>query len=80
MRILLEPLDFNYLNNSLEILRIFAQHPAPAVLATAFATGATGLKAMVGQRLLLTKTGAVRGTPLLASQLAAAAHAALAQG
>lgn len=80
VRILLEPLNFEDEANPLEILRGFAQHPAPAVLATVFATDATGLKAAVGQRLLLTEAGAVRGTPLLAAPLADAAHATLAQG
>jgi xanthine/CO dehydrogenase XdhC/CoxF family maturation factor len=80
VRILLEPLNFQDETNPLEILRSFAQHPAPAVLATVFETDATGLKAAVGQRLLLSEAGAVRGTPLLAAPLAEAAHATLAQG
>ena len=80
VRILLEPLDFQDEANPLEILRSFAQHPAPAVLATVFETDTTGLKATVGQRLLLSDTGAVRGTPLLAAPLAEAARAILAQG
>ena len=80
VRILLEPLDFTDAANPLEILRSFAQHPAPAVLATVFETDATGLKAAVGQRLLLTNAGVVRGTPLLAVPLAEAARTALAQG
>jgi xanthine dehydrogenase accessory factor len=80
VRILLEPLNFQDATNPLEILRSFAQHPAPAVLATVFETDTTGLKAAVGQRLLLTDTGVVRGTPLLAAPLAEAAHATLAQG
>ena len=80
VRILLEPLNFSDKDNPLELLRGFAQHPAPAVLATVFETDATGLKAAVGQRLLLTENGAVRGTPLLAAPLAEAAHAILAQG
>jgi xanthine dehydrogenase accessory factor len=80
VRILLEPLNFQEETNPLEILRSFAQHPAPAVLATVFETDTTGLKAAVGQRLLLSEAGAVRGTPLLAAPLADAAHATLAQG
>ena len=80
VRILLEPLHFEDQANALEILRSFAQHPAPAVLATVFETDAAGLKAAVGQRLLLAETGAVRGTPLLAAPLAEAARATLAQG
>ncbi|MVN75122.1 XdhC/CoxI family protein [Hymenobacter sp. HMF4947] len=80
VRILLEPLNFEDEANPLEILRSFAQHPAPAVLATVFETDTTGLKAAVGQRLLLSATGVVRGTPLLAVPLAEAAHTTLAQG
>jgi len=80
VRILLEPLDFANPDNPLELLRGFAQHPVPAVLATIFETDASGLKAAVGQRVLLTETGAVRGTPLLAAPLAEAARATLAQG
>ena len=81
VRILLEPLDFNESTNPLELLRDFAQHPAPAVLATVFeADAATGLRAAVGQRLLLSETGALRGTPLLAAPLAEAARATLTRG
>ncbi len=80
VRILLEPLDFANPDNPLELLRGFARHPVPAVLATIFETDANGLKAAVGQRVLLTETGAVRGTPLLAAPLAEAARATLAQG
>ncbi len=80
VRILLEPLAFADEANPLEILRSFAQHPVPAVLATVFETDATGLKAAVGQRVLLSATGVVRGTPLLAAPLLAAARATLAQG
>ena len=80
VRILLEPLNFGEEANPLEILRSFAQHPAPAVLATVFETDATGLRAAVGQRLLLTEAGAVRGTPLLAVPLAEAARTTLARG
>ena len=80
VRILLEPLDFADEANPLEILRSFAQHPTSAVLATVFETDTTGLKAAVGQRVLLSETGVVRGTPLLAAPLAAAARATLAQG
>ena len=80
VRILLEPLDFTHPDNPLELLRDFARHPTPAVLATVFATDASGLKAAVGQRVLLSETGVVRGTPLLAAPLAKAARATLAQG
>ena len=80
VRILLEPLDFAAPDNPVELLRGFAQHPEPAVLATVFETDASGLKAAVGQRVLLSATGALRGTPLLAAPLAAAAHITLAQG
>jgi xanthine/CO dehydrogenase XdhC/CoxF family maturation factor len=80
VRILLEPLDFANSDNPLELLRGFAQHPTPAVLATVFETDASGLKAAVGQRVLLSETGLVRGTPLLAAPLAKAARATLAQG
>jgi xanthine/CO dehydrogenase XdhC/CoxF family maturation factor len=80
VRILLEPLDFANPDNPLELLRGFAQYPVPAVLATIFETDASGLKAAVGQRVLLTETGVVRGTPLLAAPLAEAARATLAQG
>ena len=80
VRILLEPLDFTNSDNPLELLRGFAQHPTPAVLATVFETDASGLKAAVGQRVLLSETGLVRGTPLLAAPLAEAARATLAQG
>ncbi|MGI4862902.1 MAG: XdhC family protein [Janthinobacterium lividum] len=80
VRILLEPLNFADEANPLEILRGFAQHPVPAVLATVFETDTTGLKAAVGQRVLLSEAGVVRGTPLLAAPLAAAASATLAQG
>jgi xanthine dehydrogenase accessory factor len=80
VRILLEPLDFTNPDNPLELLRGFAQHPTPAVLATVFETDASGLKAAVGQRVLLSETGLVRGTPLLAAPLAEAARATLAQG
>ncbi|TDN38048.1 XdhC/CoxI family protein [Hymenobacter sp. UV11] len=80
VRILLEPLDFTNADNPLELLRDFARHPTPAVLATVFATDASGLKAAVGQRVLLSETGVVRGTPLLAAPLAEAARATLALG
>ena len=80
VRILLEPLDFQNPDNPLELLRDFARHPTPAVLATVFAADAAGLKAAVGQRVLLTEAGVGRGTPLLAAPLAAAARATLAQG
>ena len=80
VRILLEPLDFAAPDNPMELLRIFARHPEPAVLATVFATDATGLRAAVGQRLLLSAAGAVRGTPMLAAPLAEAARHTLAQG
>jgi len=50
------------------------------VLATVFETDAAGLKAAVGQRVLLSASGALRGAPLLAGPLAEAARATLAQG
>ena len=80
VRILLEPLDFAAPDNPMELLRGFARHPEPAVLATVFETDAAGLRAAVGQRLLLSAAGALRGTPLLAGPLAEAARATLAQG
>ncbi|GAB3572211.1 XdhC family protein [Hymenobacter daeguensis] len=80
VRILLEPLDFAAPDNPMELLRDFARHPEPAVLATVFATDARGMKAVVGQRLLLSAAGTLRGTPLLAAPLAEAARATLAQG
>jgi xanthine dehydrogenase accessory factor len=80
VRILLEPLDFGADDNPMELLRGFAQHPAPAVLATVFETDATGLRAAVGQRVLLSEAGALRGAPLLAGPLADAARATFAQG
>jgi len=80
VRILLEPLNFQDTDNPLEILRSFARHPAPAVLATVFETDATGPKAAVSQRLLLSETGLVRGVPTLAVPLAEAAYVTLAQG
>ena len=80
VRILLEPLRFEDATNPLEILRRFAQHSAPAVLATVFETDAAGLKAAVGERLLLSEGGVLRGTPLLAAPLAEAARATLAAG
>ena len=79
VRILVEPLDFNDPNNPLELLRGFARHPAPAVLATVFETDAAGLKAAVGLRLLLSAEGVLRGSPLLAGLLAEAARLALGQ-
>lgn len=80
VRILLEPLDFTAPDNPVELLRGFAQHPEPAVLATVFETDTSGLKAAVGQRVLLSAAGALRGSPLLAGPLAGAARATLAQG
>ena len=80
VRILLEPLDFAEPDNPMELLRGFAQHPEPAVLATIFETDATGLRAAVGQRVLLSEASGLRGTPLLAAPMAEAARATLAQG
>ncbi len=80
VRILLEPLDFAAPDNPMELLRGFATHPEPAVLATVFETDASGLKAAVGQRVLLATNGALRGTLLLAVPLAEAARAILEQG
>ena len=81
VRILLEPLDFAAPDNPMELLRGFATYPEPAVLATVFNTdGAAGLRAGVGQRVLLTAAGAVRGAPALATPLAEAARATLTHG
>lgn len=80
VRILLEPLDFAAPDNPVELLRDFARHPEPAVLATVFETDTAGLRAAVGQRLLLSATGALRGAPLLSAPLAEAARATLAHG
>ena len=82
VRILLEPLDFAAPDNPVELLRGFAYHPEPAVLTTVFETDADtlGLKAAVGQRVLLSAAGALRGSPLLAGPLAEAARATLTQG
>ena len=80
VRILLEPLDFNAPDNPMELLREFARHPEPAVLATVFETDTAGLRAAVGQRLLLAADGVLRGTSLLAAPLAEAARATLAHG
>ena len=80
VRILLEPLDFAEPDNPMELLRGFAQHPEPAVLATIFETDATGLRAAVGQRVLLSEASGLRGTPLLAAPMAEAARTTLAQG
>jgi xanthine/CO dehydrogenase XdhC/CoxF family maturation factor len=81
VRILLEPLDYAAPDNPLELLRGFAQHPEPAVLATVFATDKDlGYHPEVGQRLLLTAAGAVRGTNTLSMPLLEAASATLASG
>ncbi len=80
VRILLEPLDFAAADNPVELLRSFARHPESAVLATVFETDTSGLKAAVGQRVLLSATGAIRGTPWLAGPLAEVARTTLAQG
>jgi len=80
VRILLEPLDYARPDNPLELLRGFARHPVPAVLATVFAADAAGPRAAVGQRLLLTAAGEVRGAAGLAAPLAEAARATLADG
>ena len=80
VRILLEPLDFAAPDNPMELLRDFARYPESAVLATVFETDISGMKAAVGQRLLLSAAGVLRGTPLLAAPLAEAARATLAQG
>ncbi len=80
VRILLEPLDFADPDNPMELLRGFAQHPAPAVLATVFETDTAGLKAAVGQSLLLAEGGVGRGTPLLAGPLGEAARTTFAEG
>ncbi|QHJ06131.1 XdhC family protein [Hymenobacter busanensis] len=64
VRILLEPLDFQDPDNPLELLRGFAQHPEPAVLATVFRCAAGQALADLGQRLLLMPDGQVRGSAL----------------
>ncbi|GAA4380913.1 XdhC/CoxI family protein [Hymenobacter koreensis] len=64
VHILLEPLDFQDANNPLELLRDFAQHPEPAVLATVFRCAAGQAVADLGQRLLLMPDGQVRGSAL----------------
>ena len=80
VRILLEPLDYTAPDNPVELLRGFAEHPEPAVLATVFEADAHGPRAAVGQRLLLSAAGALRGTPRLAGPLAEAARRTLALG
>jgi xanthine dehydrogenase accessory factor len=83
VRILLEPLDFQDLDNPLELLRGFAQHPEPTVLATVFHLAAGPSIAHLGQRLLLLPDGQVRGSALdhiaLTTQLRQDAAIALAQ-
>ncbi|WP_165822027.1 XdhC family protein [Hymenobacter edaphi] len=83
VRILLEPLDFEDADNPLELLRGFARHPEPAVLATVFRCAAGQAVADLGQRLLLMPGGQVRGSALdnlaLTAQLRADANQALAQ-
>jgi xanthine/CO dehydrogenase XdhC/CoxF family maturation factor len=64
VRILLEPLDFQDPDNPLELLRGFARHPAPAVLATVFRLATGPAVAELGQRLLLMPGGQVRGSVL----------------
>ncbi|GAB3835589.1 XdhC family protein [Hymenobacter jeollabukensis] len=64
VRILLEPLDFQDPDNPLELLRGFARHPEPAVLATVFRCAAGQAVADLGQRLLLLPGGQVRGSAL----------------
>ncbi|AYA36133.1 XdhC/CoxI family protein [Hymenobacter oligotrophus] len=64
VRILLEPLNFADLDNPLELLRGFALHPEPAVLATVFRCAAGQAVADLGQRLLLVPDGQVRGSAL----------------
>lgn len=72
VRILLEPLDFQDPDNPLELLRGFARHPEPAVLATVFRLAAGQAVADLGQRLLLRPEGPVRGSAL--DNLALTAH------
>ncbi|WP_400191562.1 XdhC family protein [Hymenobacter sp. B81] len=83
VRILLEPLDFQDPDNPLELLRGFARHPEPAVLATVFRCAAGQALAELGQRLLLLPDGQVRGSVLdnldLTARLRHAADQALAQ-
>lgn len=83
VRILLEPLDFDDPDNPLELLRGFARHPEPAVLATVFRLATGQAVAELGQRLLLLPGGQVRGSALenlaLTARLRADADHALAQ-
>ncbi|OON66974.1 XdhC family protein [Hymenobacter sp. CRA2] len=83
VRILLEPLDFQDPDNPLELLRGFARHPEPAVLATVFRCAAGQATADLGQRLLLMPDGQVRGSVLdnldLTAQLRRDADQALQQ-
>ncbi|GAB2940842.1 XdhC family protein [Hymenobacter coalescens] len=83
VRILLEPLDFQDPDNPLELLRGFARHPEPAVLATVFRLAAGQAVADLGQRLLLMPGGQVRGSALdnldLTAQVRRDAEQALAQ-
>ena len=71
VQILLEPLDFQDENNPLELLRTWWEGAEePAVLATVFhLNGASTAPAQVGERLLLTTSGAVRGSLPAASTL-----------
>ena len=64
VRILLEPLDFQDADNPLELLRGFARHPEPAVLATVFRCAAGYAVADLSQRLLVLPSGQVRGSAL----------------
>ncbi|MBG8555076.1 XdhC family protein [Hymenobacter guriensis] len=83
VRILLEPLDFQDPDNPLELLRGFARHPEPAVLATVIRLAAGQAIADLGHRLLLMPNGLLRGSaldnPALAAQLRKDADQALAQ-
>ena len=71
VQILLEPLNFQDENNPLELLRAWWEGAEePAVLATIFhLNGASTAPAQVGERLLLTTSGAVRGSLPAASAL-----------
>ncbi|HEX8328210.1 MAG TPA: XdhC/CoxI family protein [Hymenobacter sp.] len=64
VHILLEPLHFQDPDNPLELLRGFARHPEPAVLATVFRQVAGQALPDLGQRLLLLPDGSVRGSAL----------------
>ena len=70
VQILLEPLDFSKPDNPLELLRTWAEEARePALIATVFSLSSTEAPAQLGQRLLLTADGTVRGDLPAASAL-----------